>query len=186
MITLASDCLLFEMATRREHPVLGRHGLAWSWRAARRELFDPEFVHHATKAVFHYFKHELGRQTVTAGEFAGALEKVLRGFAVTAQAASHPTPPRACWSPICAGWPMNPARAASFSSFRACAPNCSGTCSRPRACCAFAGCAAASSSSPARGAGAGAARRLEGEIVDYLRQCLSAESGPVEFALLVE
>ena len=36
-----------------------------------------EFVRHAANAVFHYFKHELGRQTVTAGEFAGALEKVL-------------------------------------------------------------------------------------------------------------
>ena len=27
---------------------------------------------------------------------------------------------------------------------------------------------------------------LEVEIVDYLRQCLGAESGPVEFSLLVE
>ena len=27
---------------------------------------------------------------------------------------------------------------------------------------------------------------LESEIVDYLRQCLRAETGPVEFSLLVE
>ena len=54
------------------------------------ELFDSEFVRHATKAVFHYFKHELGRQTVSVREFAGALEKVLRGFAVTAQLSAPP------------------------------------------------------------------------------------------------
>src|SRR5512147_41882 len=43
-----------------------------------------EFVGHATKVVFDYFKKELGRQSVKADEFAAALEKVLRGFAATA------------------------------------------------------------------------------------------------------
>ena len=52
------------------------------------EWFDSEFVHHAANAVFHYFKQALGRQTVTVGEFAGALEKVLRGFSTAAAAAS--------------------------------------------------------------------------------------------------
>jgi len=42
--------------------------------------YDPELVGHAANAVFHYFKHELGYQTVTLGEFAAALEKVLDGF----------------------------------------------------------------------------------------------------------
>jgi hypothetical protein len=35
-----------------------------------------------------FFDQELGRQTVSASEFAGALEKVLRGFAAVAQLAS--------------------------------------------------------------------------------------------------
>ena len=46
-------------------------------------LFDPEFLKNAASAVFHYFKHDLGRITVTVGEFAGALEKVLRGFGLS-------------------------------------------------------------------------------------------------------
>jgi hypothetical protein len=33
--------------------------------------------------VFHYFKHELGQDTVSVVEFAGALEKVLRGLGCT-------------------------------------------------------------------------------------------------------
>ncbi len=41
--------------------------------------FDPETASHAAKAVFHYFKSELGRQMVTAEEFAAAMEKALRG-----------------------------------------------------------------------------------------------------------
>jgi hypothetical protein len=37
--------------------------------------------------VFHYFKHELGRQTVSVVEFARALEKVLRGLGCTVRSA---------------------------------------------------------------------------------------------------
>jgi len=48
--------------------------------------FDPEFLKNAASAVFHYFKHDLGRVTVTVGEFAGALEKVLRGFGLQSEA----------------------------------------------------------------------------------------------------
>jgi hypothetical protein len=45
------------------------------------ETFDPEFVSHAASAVFYHFKHDLGRQTVSVGEFTLALEKVLQEFA---------------------------------------------------------------------------------------------------------
>ena len=34
--------------------------------------FDSEFLRNAAKAVFHYFKHDLGRQSISLGEFAGA------------------------------------------------------------------------------------------------------------------
>jgi len=42
--------------------------------------FDEEFVKEASAAVLHYFKQEQGRDSVTLGEFAEALEKVLQGF----------------------------------------------------------------------------------------------------------
>jgi hypothetical protein len=44
---------------------------------------EPEFVKHAAASVFHYFKHELGQESVSVAEFAAALEKVLRGLGCT-------------------------------------------------------------------------------------------------------
>ncbi|HEY3861285.1 MAG TPA: hypothetical protein VGO59_05295 [Verrucomicrobiae bacterium] len=53
------------------------------------EMVDPEMVRHASAAVLHYFKHELRRTTVSVGEFAQALEKVLRSFGLSVQATAQ-------------------------------------------------------------------------------------------------
>jgi len=47
-------------------------------------VLDPEILRHAAASVFHYFKDELQRETVNIGEFSLALEKVLTklGFAI--------------------------------------------------------------------------------------------------------
>src|SRR5215470_1653526 len=79
MITLASNCLLFEMTTGESIP-FSAEMISVELSGDDAGMFDPEFVKHATNAVFHYFKSELNRQTITVAEFAGALEKVLRGF----------------------------------------------------------------------------------------------------------
>jgi hypothetical protein len=149
-------------------------------------VFDPEFVKHASNAVFHYFKHELGRQTVTVGEFAGALEKVLRGFAATAQLAAPPQPGSSvleydlCRLALESGpgrelffFPRLRAelqrhlqqapRLLRFRGLRGCVKQLTGARRWSSRC-----------------------QTLEGEIVAYLRQCLSAEPVPVEVALLVE
>jgi hypothetical protein len=149
-------------------------------------LFDSEFVRHAARAVFHYFKHELGRQRVTAGDFAAALEKVLRGFAVTAQLAPEPNlAPRVLESDLCrlaheSGqgcelffFPRLRAelqrhlgqgpRVLRFRGLRGCVKQLTGARRWSRRC-----------------------RTLEGEIVAYLRGCLSAETALEEFALVVE
>jgi hypothetical protein len=52
-------------------------------------MFEAEFVDNAASAVFHYFKHELGRQSVTMAEFAEALEKALKSLRL-----SEPFSPR--------------------------------------------------------------------------------------------
>src|ERR1041385_3097949 len=79
MITLASDCLLFQLANGESVP-FSAEMISVELTGDKSGMFDPHFVQHATNAVFHYFKHDLGRLTITVGEFAGALEKVLRGF----------------------------------------------------------------------------------------------------------
>ena len=88
MIALDSDYLLFQLANGESVPfssemisveVTGETG-----------AFDQEFVKQAAASVFHYFRVELGRESVSVGEFAGALEKVLRTFQLHATPAAKP------------------------------------------------------------------------------------------------
>ena len=185
MITLASDCLLFELATGESIPY-SADMVSVEVGGDTTQLFDSEFVRHATKAVFHYFKHELGQQTVSVSEFAGALEKVLRGFAVTAQLPAETNPgPRVLESDLHGlaresgegselfFFPrlraelrrhlQDSPRVLRFRGLRGCVKQLTGARRWSLRC-----------------------QSLEGEIVAYLRQCVSAESTPEEFALLVE
>jgi hypothetical protein len=82
MIALSSDCLVFETLNGESIP-FSAEMISVELSGESTGIFDPEFVKHAATAVFHYFKHDLGRMSVTVGEFAGALEKVLRGFGIS-------------------------------------------------------------------------------------------------------
>ena len=154
-------------------------------------LFDAEFVQHASKAVFHYFKYELRRQTVSVGEFAQALEKVLRGFALTARALcpqpvthpalNHPTP--SADLRLLLGDPgrdfelfffprlrdhlrrqlKQGQTVLRFKGLRGCVKKLIGARRRGLRC-----------------------RQLEAQIVNFLRACLSAEPRQAEMALVVE
>lgn len=85
MIALAFDCLLFQTSNGESIP-FSAEMISVELTGEGIGSFDPEFLKHAASAVFHYFKHDLGRVTVTVGEFAGALEKVLRGFGLQSEA----------------------------------------------------------------------------------------------------
>ena len=91
MIALHSDCLLFQLNNGESIPcsvqmisveIVGESGHA----------LDPDMLKHAAASVFHYFKIELDRETVTIGEFSLALEKVLchLGYTIHAGEASDP------------------------------------------------------------------------------------------------
>jgi hypothetical protein len=148
--------------------------------------FDPDFVRHAAKAVFHYFQRELGRQTVTLAEFAEALEKVLRGFKPnTAEPVEHPrnlpvvqSDLRRLASDSGHGCELfffprlrdelrlqlqQKPRMLRFHGLRSCVKQLVGA-QRWTPRCQF----------------------LEEQIVAYLRECLSAEVRQKEFALVVE
>src|SRR5689334_23924713 len=79
MIALGQDFLVFRLATGESLP-LSAEMVSADIMASGPQAFDREFVDHAASAVFYYYKVELGRQTVTLGEFAETLEKVLKGF----------------------------------------------------------------------------------------------------------
>lgn len=86
MIALMSECLLFQLANGESVPCSAEMisvelvgGNIGGW-------LDPEVLRHAAASVFHYFKNELCRESVTVGEFAGALEKALRKLGFTIRA----------------------------------------------------------------------------------------------------
>ena len=79
MIALWSDCLLFQLSSGESVPSSAEM-ISFEMMGEAPGKFDPEIVRHAAAAVFHYFKHELGRKTVLVAEFAEAVEKVLRGL----------------------------------------------------------------------------------------------------------
>jgi hypothetical protein len=85
MIALSSDCLLFKL-TNGESVPCSAEMISIEIVGNADGLLDPEMLRHAAASVFHYFKVELERETVTVGEFAGALEKVLRGLGLTIRA----------------------------------------------------------------------------------------------------
>ena len=84
MITLSTDCLLFQLANGESVP-FSAEMVSVELTGSDAGKYDRHFVQHAANAVFHYFKYELGRMSVTVGEFACALEKVLRGFGTCAE-----------------------------------------------------------------------------------------------------
>ena len=83
MISLARDCLVFRTTNGESIPCTA-DALSFELIGETSSLLDPEFLKHAAAAVFHYFRDELGRESVTVAEFSLALEKVLRGFKLTA------------------------------------------------------------------------------------------------------
>jgi len=185
MITLASDCLLFELAGGESVP-FSADMISVDLMGETALWFDPDFVRHAAKAVFHYFQRELGRQTVTLAEFAEALEKVLRGFKPNGpEPSERPTPSQVAQSDLrrlasdsghgCElfFFPrlrdelrqhlQQQPRMLRFHGLRGCVKQLVGA-QRWTARCQV----------------------LEEQIVAYLRECLSAEVSQKELALVVE
>jgi hypothetical protein len=83
VIALQSSCLIFQLASGESVPC-SVEMISVELTGNAKGLLDPEVLSNAAASVFHYFKNDLERETVTIGEFAGALEKVLRklGFVI--------------------------------------------------------------------------------------------------------
>ena len=93
MIALQSDHLIFEL-TNGESVPCSAEMITVEIAGNSAGLIDAEMLRHASASVFHYFKTELQRHTVTVGEFAHALEKVLRGFGLTLYADEELSAPK--------------------------------------------------------------------------------------------
>ncbi len=185
MIALSTDCLLFRFSGGECVPFSAEMISVELMGEAARWL-DEEFVRHAARAVFHFFRHELCRQTVTVAEFAGALEKVLRGLRLESSVAVEPTPTGAVLeSDLCqlakesgdgcelAFFPrlrdelrqqlQQSPRILRFRGLRNCVKTLVGARRWSLRC-----------------------RSFEAQILAYVHRCLDSEVKPAEFALVIE
>lgn len=185
MIALLSDCLLFQL-TNGESVPCSAEMISVELVGDNDGWLDPEILRHAAASVFHYFKKDLCRESVTVGEFAGALEKVLRqlGFTIRAGAMESRKPdaretdlglmaresgdgfelfffPR-LRDELRAQLRQAP-RVLRFRGLRGCVKQLTGARRWSVRC-----------------------EKLQDHIVEYLRQCLTAEPESTDCALLVE
>ena len=87
MIQLRQDCLLFKTDKGESIPC-SVEVLAIELVGESAAHLDPELVRQAASAVLHYFKHDLGRTTVTVADFSLMLERVLASLGVNIKSAS--------------------------------------------------------------------------------------------------
>jgi hypothetical protein len=73
---LQPEGLLFHLSTGESVP-LWPDMISVQLSGEAAGAIDPEAVRESVAAVFHYFKHELGRHSVSVGEFSRALKKAL-------------------------------------------------------------------------------------------------------------
>jgi len=92
MIQLRSDCLLFNMNAGDSFPCSAEVATVELIGDANWQM-DPELVQHAAEAVLHYFRHELGRESVSVGEFSEALQRVLARLGLNTPLPAPPAVP---------------------------------------------------------------------------------------------
>ena len=185
MIALLSDCLLFQLANGESVPC-SPEMISVELVGSAKGWFDPEVLRHAAASVFHYFKNDLCRESVTVGEFAGTLEKVLRNLGFTiCSGAIEPRSGEIIEADLAsmaresggsfellffprlrdelrARLRQSP-RVLRFHGLRGCVKQLAGA-----------------------HRWSGRCEKLQEHIVDYLRQCFSAEPEPADCALVVE
>ncbi len=184
MIALQSDCLIFQLNNGESIPCSAEMiSIEIVGTADGLDLLDPKMLRHATASVFHYFKTELDRESVTVGEFAQALEKALHGLGLTLfgenQKSATPEADLALLARESAEnlelffFPRlrdelrtqlrHSPRVLRFRGLRGCVKQLAGARRWSLRC-----------------------EKMEEQIVEYLRQCLTAEPQKNECALVVE
>src|SRR5947209_18000485 len=81
MILLRRDCLVFNTPAGESIPC-SVDKVTVELVGATGDSLDKELIRNAARAVLHYFKEELGRNSVTVAEFLAALERALSGLGV--------------------------------------------------------------------------------------------------------
>ena len=178
MIALRSDCLLFKLNNGESVPCSSEM-ITVEIVGEAETTPDQEMLRHAAASVFHYFKFELERESVTVAEFSRALEKVLAHLGYTIHTHESSTAdliqllreagdsrellffPR-LRDELRVQLRQSPS-VVHFRGLRGCVKQLAGVRRWSSRC-----------------------EELQDQIVSYLRECLSAEPEPAKCALVVE
>ena len=184
MIALASEYLLFKLANGETIPFTSAN-ITIEVDENTAAAFDAEFIQHAANAVFHFFRYELQRETISVAEFAEALEKALSGFTLASDVKEAETPSRVLESDLLrmeeeSG---NGAELFFFSNLRT---ELRKQLSQAPQVVRFRGLRGCVKRLTGARRWNGRCRQLHEQIVEYLRQCLNAEPSDTERALVVD
>jgi hypothetical protein len=185
MIALASDYLLFELPGGETVPFSATQ-LNIELSGPNATLFDAEFVRHAANAIFHFFKFELGRETVTIAEFASALEKVLGGFAVRSGGTNRGQTALKIFETDLRGLVEEVGHDAELFFFARLRQELRRQLSHTPRVVRFSGLRGCVKRLMRAQRWSPRCRKLKEEIIAYLRHCLSTETMETEFSLLIE
>jgi hypothetical protein len=185
MIALNSDCLLFQLSNGESVPCSAEM-ITVEIAGGADGLMDPEMLKHAAASVFHYFKDELCRESVTVGEFSIALEKVLRGLGYAIRSGPAPLAGHQIAETnldLLANESGDSLELLFFPRLRDELRNCLRQSPRVLRFRGLRGCV-----KQLAGARRWSARceQLQDQIIEYLRQCLTAEPEQNECSMVVE
>jgi hypothetical protein len=91
MILLRHDCLVFKSPGGEAFPYSAEE-VTLEIIGDAIDLLDEQTIKQASEAVLHYFKTELGKTSVTIGEFSMALEHALRSLGLHVQSSGTKIP----------------------------------------------------------------------------------------------
>ena len=185
MIALLSDCLLFQL-TNGESVPCSAEMISVELVGGSDSLLDPEVLRHAAASVFHYFKAELCRESVTVGEFAGALEKVLRNLGFTIRAGAVESRSRETIETDLGLMAKESGDSFELFFFPRLRNELRTQLRHSPRVLRFRGLRGCVKQLAGARRWSGRCERLRDHIVDYLRQCLTAEPESTDCALVVE
>ena len=185
MIALSSDCLLFQLANGESVPCSAEM-ISFEISGNSGGLLDPEVLHHAAASVFHYFKTELERESVTVGEFAHALEKVLRNLGFVIRAGSIEPHSREAIETDLAMLANEAADSLELFFFPRLRNELRSQLRQAPRILRFRGLRGCAKQLVRARRWSHRCERMQDQIVEYLRQCFSAESEQNDCALVVE
>lgn len=185
MIALQSDCLLFQLANGESVPCSAEM-ISFEITGNAGGLLEPEMLHHAAASVFHYFKQELRRDTVTVGEFALALEKVLRGLGFVIRAGVLESRPGGSGETDLGRLARESAHSLELFFYPRLRDELRAQLRQSPRLLRFRGLRGCVKQLAGARRWSGRCEKLQDQIVDYLRGCLTAETSRNHCALVVE